>query len=138
MAHESPPTEFVSALQLGWKQQRHISLQETGISAAQPRRCFAWWEEDEKQEHAHSGRPHCLAVEGTPAALDASENTDNAMTVSMRRRQIQHFEIVEEQKEEQWDTGPLMPIIFKLMECFHLLQPPQPSPLLPPQPPPLL
>ena len=92
MAHERPPTEFVSALQLGWKQQRHPSLQETRIFAAQMRRCFAWWEEDEKQEPEHSGRPHCLLVEGALAALVASENVGKAIAGSMRRSQMRHFD----------------------------------------------
>ncbi len=94
MPHESSPTGFVAALQLGWKQQRHLSLQETRIFAAQMRRCFAWWEEDEKQEPEHSGRPICLLVEGTLAALVASENVGKAIAGSMRRSQMRHFEFV--------------------------------------------
>ena len=93
MAHESPPTGFVAALQLGWKQQRHPSLQETRIFAAQMRRCFAWRQEDETWEHANQseGGSWSLVMQGTLAALVASENVGKAIAGSMRRSQMRHF-----------------------------------------------
>jgi hypothetical protein len=96
VAHESPPTEFVSALQLGWKQQRHPLLHSMNIPAAQMRRCFAWWEEDETSEHASQseGESWSLVMKGTLAALVASENVGSAISGSMRRSQMRHFEIL--------------------------------------------
>ena len=97
MAHESPPTGFVAALQLGWKQQRHLSLQEMNKPAAQMRRCFAWRQEDETWEHANQseGGSWSLVMQGTLAALVASENVGcKAIVGSMRRSQMRHFEFV--------------------------------------------
>ncbi len=39
-------------------------------------------------------RPNCLVVEGALAALVASENVGKAISGSMRRSQMRHFEIV--------------------------------------------